>query len=758
MRDMYWPRLGSEGKIYMFGESVTSALTAQKFLGRAKEVSEFVKHGAKEAMVEIELAKDGKRFKRNIIIRCIIKREANKATYSVNGESKSKKAAVELARSLSIQIDNLCQFLPQDKVVEFAAMTPIELLRSTERAVASQEMIDKHEELKEQKKGQKAMQMKIDEDQSILNNLEGRHRLQEADVERMREREKVVKKVEYLEAARPFADYREARAAHTEASQKKKDAQRELNQLRNEIEPSLTAVNDKKQYKNEIAVVAKERKQAVEKAAEKADKIDRDFQALHDQDKALEQQRSAEKKGGQKHRSDIARINGNIDRLKKQIEDPPAEVDTATYNEKIRERQRAVDACEIDIRDAQNQQRNLNQQGIERKQRIERAERELGQLDSQVGKQNTKLANASHETYKAWQWLQDNPNEFEKQVFGPPIVECAVKDHKYVDHIEALFQRGLLLSFTVQTKNDFKKLSDKLHDHLHLSEVNIKTIEFGMERFRAPLSPEEMKRFGFEGWALDYMQAPEPVLAMLCAEIKIHETGISVQDQNQQQFDIITRSNLTSWVTSKNSYRITRRREYGAGAISTQVKVLRKANVWTDQPVDFTAKRELQESIDGWKDELKSLAQEIEELKRTVRMLRDKHTEYRNEGVCWLLSTYQAVGADYAQKALSDEKQAKQQARAAFSGLPTKLGRSRRCPYAVVGLISCSTGRIEARRLPRVYGWHQGPSSRNLKATRRHCNAKSRTCIEVHGKLDAHSHRSEAKLTALPGRRRQPPN
>ena len=61
-------------------------------------------------MIEIELAKDGKRFKNNIVIRCTIKRDGNKTVFSVNGKPQGKKAVIELCMSLSSQIDNLCQF------------------------------------------------------------------------------------------------------------------------------------------------------------------------------------------------------------------------------------------------------------------------------------------------------------------------------------------------------------------------------------------------------------------------------------------------------------------------------------------------------------------------------------------------------------------------------------------------------------------------------------------------------------------------
>lgn len=582
-------------------------------LGRAKEVSEYVKHGCQEAMIEIELAKDGKRFKNNIIIRCTIKRDGNKTIFSVNGKPQGKKAVIELCKSLSIQIDNLCQFLPQDKVVEFAAMTPVELLRSTQRAVASQEMIDMHENLKELRRKQKDIQAKNATDQEQLDNLESRQRLQEADVERMREREMIEKHVKMLEAARPFAAYRTARVAFQEAKERKKAAQTELTRLEKEVEPSLRAVKAKEQYKAQIAAVVTDRKTAISKNERQADAIDKSFKDLQDKHNELVAADSAEKNGGKKHRQDILRLEGAINELKRQMEVEPPELDVQAYNRRIREKRDAMDNNRTQIADLKRHQEELKRRGIDKNHRIKQAEDDLAQLDSQAGKQKSKLQNLSLHTYKLWEWVQQNQNHFEKPVFGPPVVECTIKDPKYVDHIESLFQKSTMISFTVQTSGDFKKLSDQAHDRMGLREINIRDMQVGLEPFRPPVSAEQMKQYGFEGWALDYLDGPEPVLAMLCGELHIHEAGVALRDTTPQQFGLLQNSPIQSWVTSKSTYRITRRRDYGPGATSTLVKNIRRGVVWTDQPVDLTAKRELQENIQGWTEEVASLKAEAQE-------------------------------------------------------------------------------------------------------------------------------------------------
>ena len=305
-------------------------------LGRAKEVSEFVKHGFQEATIEIELAGDKKRTRgKNLVIRCNIKREGNKSTFSVNGKPSTKKAVVEYARSFSIQIDNLCQFLPQDKVVEFAAMTPVELLKSTQRAVASQEMIDMHDNLKELRQQQKEIQAREVSDQDTLGNLEGRQRMQEADVERMREREKIKEKVRFLEAAKPFARYRGARTKYLEAKAQKKEQTLALKKLEREVEPSLRAVNEKQQYQQQIEVVVRERRQAIDHADRVANTLDKRVGTLSDRGDELVKERDTEIEGGKKDKQNIARAELAISRLKKQMEEEPPALDISSCNEKI---------------------------------------------------------------------------------------------------------------------------------------------------------------------------------------------------------------------------------------------------------------------------------------------------------------------------------------------------------------------------------------------------------------------------------------
>ena len=203
--------------------------------------------------------------------------------------------------------------------------------------------------------------------------------------------------------------------------------------------------------------------------------------------------------------------------------------------------------------------------------------------------------------------------------------------------IETLFQKNVFLSFTVQTNNDFKKLQTQAHDRMGLSEVNIKVMSSGLDAFRPPIGPDELKHYGFQGWAIDYVKGPEPVLAMMCYDLRLHRTAVTIKDTSTQQYEQLQHSPIDSWLTSKSSYNIVRRREYGPDAMSTRVREVRRATVWTDQPVDLAAKRELQENIEGWGQELTSFKEKNSEAQAEIVRLRDNIREKNQEIVSVLL-------------------------------------------------------------------------------------------------------------------------
>jgi structural maintenance of chromosomes protein 5 len=125
--------------------AVPNALSLVQRLGRSDNLKEFVRKGATKGQVELIIS--GGPSAPDYRIERIMWAKDTKSQFRINGAVKTQKDVEALNAKLTIQLDNLCQFLPQEKVVEFSKMSPTELLLSTERAIGNGRLADMHEKL-----------------------------------------------------------------------------------------------------------------------------------------------------------------------------------------------------------------------------------------------------------------------------------------------------------------------------------------------------------------------------------------------------------------------------------------------------------------------------------------------------------------------------------------------------------------------------------------------------------------------------------
>lgn len=249
----------------------------------------------------------------------------------------------------------------------------------------------------------------------------------------------------------------------------------------------------------------------------------------------------------------------------------------------------------------------------------ERAKQALHDFDSQAGRQINKIAQYSRDTATAWKWVQDNQDQFEKEVYGPPLITCSVKDPRYTDAVESLFRQSNMLTITAQTQADYRLLNAKFHSaEMKLAEVRVQTSTQTLaESIGQPLADlTQLNRMGFDGWVIDYIDAPEPVLAMLCNDIKAHKTAVTLQDITPEQHDMVLRTGIMSFVTKNTSYKITTRREYNAS--STQTSSINRARFFVDRFVDTSGRRVIEENLKEVNRKFEALKEEATEMSRKI--------------------------------------------------------------------------------------------------------------------------------------------
>ena len=262
------------------------------------------------------------------------------------------------------------------------------------------------------------------------------------------------------------------------------------------------------------------------------------------------------------------------------------------------------------------------------KEEMNAVQKSLEDLDSQQGQQLGFIRRRNPDVVEAWEWLQSNKDSFQDEVFGPAAICCSVKNEEYSDLVQSILAADDLLCFTAQNVQDYRKLSDQFHNNMNLS-VAIRTCLAERSTFRPPVSQQEARRLGLDGFAIDFIEGPDRMLAMLCAEKRVHQAGVALSDISTAQYDqLVDGQIITNWAAGRQMYRIIRRKEYGPQASSTSTSTIQNGQYWKDQPVDSSERTELEEKLEHinreWaksKDKNESLKTRVDERESEMQEL-----------------------------------------------------------------------------------------------------------------------------------------
>lgn len=302
-------------------------------LGRATAYGEFVKHGKDEATIEVEL--QGEPGESNYVVGLLITRENNSRDFTINRRKATHKEVHQLMNTLRIQIDNLCQFLPQEKVAEFAGLTPVELLEKTLQAAAPEEMITWQSELKDHYKVQAEAQRIADESGEEMKRLEQRQAALQADVERLQEKKQYEDAIAKLKKLKLVVAYNEAREQFRVAKKQKKLAETRLKQLEKDSAPSLEAVNQKHGYMEGVKAAVESRAAKLRDAEKDADNAVREIEVAENKVRNLAGQIEAEHGAFAARRQELGKIRKKITELEAKYKQNPREFDPAEWNRRI---------------------------------------------------------------------------------------------------------------------------------------------------------------------------------------------------------------------------------------------------------------------------------------------------------------------------------------------------------------------------------------------------------------------------------------
>merc|ERR1712142_103201 len=118
-----------------------------------------------------------------------------KSKWWLNESEVPEKKVKELVKQLNVQTGNLCQFLPQDKVHDFSRMDSKQLLIKTVEAVGDVELRNDHEKLKEIQNKFERNTVEKAKKENLLTSLKHKREELEVDMEEIRRRKDMEKKL-----------------------------------------------------------------------------------------------------------------------------------------------------------------------------------------------------------------------------------------------------------------------------------------------------------------------------------------------------------------------------------------------------------------------------------------------------------------------------------------------------------------------------------------------------------------------------------
>ncbi|XP_031560445.1 structural maintenance of chromosomes protein 5-like [Actinia tenebrosa] len=593
-----------------------------KLLGRAFEVGEFVKHGHPQALIEVELFNcSGK----NYVITREIYREGNRSNWKLNGKPATMKEVQEVTTMLNIQISNLCQFLPQDRVVEFAKMSPQQLLLATEVAVGPIGMSDNHQQLIELRKKEKELELSLKEKTDHLDKLKEQNQQLEHEVRRFQERERHLEKVQILEKKRPWAEYEEARVKFVELKNLREEAKKKRDITKRQNAPMQQNLNAVEAELKELDAAMKQQNdngnEVIRKAKAKSDQLEKLNDQVEEHINQLKDMKDQEKRREKK----IADLERQIQGTQNELEKLPDQSDLQPQIDEVTNNARRINRELTGIQQQGSrildEKRHLTAQTQDVTSRLNKLE-DMKKLRLQY------LRNHNRDTYNAVMWLRENKDKFSHPVHEPILLQVNMHDVNNAKYLEKLISSNDLRSFVFESRDDMKLFFNEVRDKQNLKVNGVTPPDHPLSSFKPSRNIEDLKQYGFQCYLKELFTAPDAVMKYLCDTYKAHEIPLGNDWTTNNAEKVINESGIMHFYTPTSRY-IVKRSKYGNRERSTLVENIRDARFF-NIAVDMVAKRQLEAELQEVKSQLQTMNANYQQLKEQETALTSQLEELRN--------------------------------------------------------------------------------------------------------------------------------
>ncbi|KAK9058096.1 hypothetical protein SSX86_022936 [Deinandra increscens subsp. villosa] len=597
-----------------------------QLLGRAATIGAFVKRGEESGHTKITLR--GNTSEEKIIITRKIDAR-NKSEWLHNGRAVSKKEITDIIQQFNIQVNNLTQFLPQDRVCEFAKLSPVRLLEETEKAVGDPQLPVLHRSLIDRSAELQRSEQAVEKNKETIGQLKALNAEQEKDVERVRQRDELLEKAESMKKKLPWLKYDMKKAEFLQAKDQENDARKKLDEaaklLNNIREPSQKLQKEKKEEDIKC-----------KKFRDLLDNVDKSCKQMLEKENQL----GVQMKGKYKDMEELERQEHSrqerIAKAEKDLADAELELQNLTPFEPPREKIEKLGAEILELEASARErryQKNEKEKLLDRnkvlvRQTVER----LREMENIKNKRLQALRNSGAEKiFDAYQWIQANRHEFRKEVYGPVLIEVNISNQLHAAYLESHVPYYMWKAFITQDSAD----RDFLFKNLRSFDVAVINHVADGSRNPEPLDiSQEMASMGLYSRLDQVFDAPYAVKEVLIGQASL-ETSYIGSKKSDENADKAHKFGIMDLWTPENHYRWSKSR-YG-GHISASVDAVSDSRLLLSNTdgEELNAlrgkKRELDEAISGIEATFKSLQSEIKESEELAAQLQKQRENLVNQ-------------------------------------------------------------------------------------------------------------------------------
>ncbi|KAI3942684.1 hypothetical protein MKW92_020092 [Papaver armeniacum] len=590
-----------------------------KLLGRAAKVGAYVKRGETSGFIKITL--NGDRMGESITITRNINTE-NKSQWMINDDVVQKSEVLEIIQKFNIQVGNLTQFLPQDRVCEFAKLTPVQLLEETEKAVGDPQLPVLHATLVDRSSDYKKLEVTVKHNRDALNKLNALNVAQEKDVERVLHGKNLLAKVESMKKKLPWLryeqrkrDYMKAKEEETDAMRKKERAAEDLSNLQGPVEELRKNLAAQEELCENLSnIMATNSTELMEKLQE-AHLLEVQVQGKYDEMEELKTQDETRQQRIETAEEQLAAAEHALENLPDyDYESPMAERDL--LGKQIVEL--------INSAKEKRFQESENEYCLTQKKRTldECLDRLADMEDDKYKLLQALKRSGADKIYEAYRWLKEHRHEFKKEVYGPILLEITVQNKDHASYLENHVASYIWRSFVAQDADD----RDVLVEGLKQFDVPVLNYVGGRGNDRVPLQlSEEMQKLGMYSRLDQVFDGPSAVKEVLISQFGLQYSYIGNMETDRQA-DCVHQLGISDLWTPGNHYRWKRSRYGGhvsASVDSVSPSRLFQCSVDADEIQKLkSSKRELEDAIAGLEENCKKLQSEQRQLEDETAKLR----------------------------------------------------------------------------------------------------------------------------------------